>query len=93
MKLLVRNLDRAITEQELRALFEPHGSVQSCTLVMDIDSGESKGFGFVVMPKRGNGNGAMKALNRMVVAGSKIRVKEAVPAPEDVGDEVSPADD
>lgn len=93
MKLLVRNLDRATTEKELRALFEPHGPVQSCKLVMDIDSGVSKGFGFVVMPKRGNGNGAMRALNRMVVAGRKIRVKEAVATPEDVDDESSPADE
>ena len=92
MKLLVRNLDRSTTEKELRELFEPHGRVQSCTLVMDADTGTSKGFGFVMMPKRGNGKGAMKALNRMVVAGSKIRVKEVVAAPESVGD-ASPAVD
>jgi len=87
MKLLVRNLARSVTEAELRALFEPHGAVQSCTIVKDAVTGLSKGFGFVVMPKRGNAKGAMKALNRMELAGSKLRVKEAVPR-----DAAGPAD-
>lgn len=78
MKLLVRNLDRSTTEAELRALCEPHGAVQQCTIVKDAETGLSKGFGFVVMPKRGNAKGAMRALNRMVLAGSKLRVKEAI---------------
>jgi RNA recognition motif-containing protein len=78
MKLLVRNLDRSTTEDELRALCEPHGTVQYCTIVKDVDTGLSKGFGFVEMPKRGNAKGAMRALNRMVLAGSKLRVKEAL---------------
>ena len=93
MKLLVRNLDRSTTEAELRALCEPHGVVQSCTIVMDIDSGQSKGLGFVVMPKRGNANGAMKALNRLVVAGSKLRVKEAVDKSAEAGDTTTESDD
>lgn len=78
MKLLVRNLDRSTTEEELRALCEPHGAVQQCTIVKDAETGLSKGFGFVDMPKRGNAKGAMRALNRMVLAGRKLRVKEAV---------------
>ena len=78
MKLLVRNLARTTTEEELRALCEPHGFVQHCTIVKDAETGLSKGFGFVEMPKRGNAKGAMRALNRMVLAGSKLRVKEAV---------------
>ena len=83
MKLLVRNLARSTTVEELRALFEAHGAVQSCTIVMDDDTGLSKGFGFVVMPKRGNGKGAMKALNRLELAGRKIRVKEATKTADD----------
>ena len=86
MKLLVRNLDRSTTEEELKALCEPHGFVQYCTIVKDVDTGLSKGFGFVEMPKRGNAKGAMRALNRMVLAGSKLRVKEAVDKTK--GDEV-----
>lgn len=78
MKLLVRNLARSTTEEELRALCEPHGVIQRCTIIKDAETGLSKGFGFFEMPKRGNAKGAMRALNRMVLAGSKLRVKEAV---------------
>ena len=84
MKLLVRNLARSTTEPELRALFEPFGTVQSCTLVMDKDSGESKGFGFVEMPKPGDGKAAMKNLNYTNIAGNKIRVKKAEDKPTSV---------
>lgn len=81
MKLLIRNLARSTTEAELRALFEAHGAVQSCNLVTDKDSGGSKGFGFVVMPKAGEAKAAMKALNGSELAGSKIRVKKAEAKP------------
>jgi len=77
MKLLVRNLARTTTETELHSLFEPFGSVQSCTLVMDKSTGESKGFGFVEMPSQGDAKAAMKSLNGKDIAGSKIRVKKA----------------
>lgn len=77
MKLLVRNLARNTTEDELRTLFIAHGSVQSCNLVMDKKTGLSKGFGFVEMPKPGDARAAMKNLNGKEVAGSKIRVKKA----------------
>ncbi len=77
MKLLVRNLPRSTTEAELQALFEPFGLVQSCSLVMDEESGQSKGFGFVEMPKPGNGKAAMKQLNAKIISGNKIRVKKA----------------
>jgi len=77
MKLLVRNLSRNTTEAELRAMFETSGTVQSCTLVMDKLTGNSKGFGFVEMPKPGEAKAAMKALNGKDVAGNRIRVKKA----------------
>ena len=77
MKLLIRNLARTTTETELQSLFEPFGNVQSCTLVMDKESGESKGFGFVEMPKQGDAKAAMKSLNGKEIANSKIRVKKA----------------
>lgn len=77
MKLLVRNLDRATTEQELKSLFEAFGAVQSCSLVMDRDSGESKGFGFVEMPKPGEAKSAIKNLNDKMIGSNKIRVKKA----------------
>lgn len=77
MKLLIRNLARTTTEAELRTMFEAHGMVQSCVLVLDKKSGLSKGFGFVEMPKPGEGKAAMKGLNGTDVAGNKIRVKKA----------------
>lgn len=76
MKLLIRNLARTTTENELRAMFEVYGSVQSCNLVIDSQTGRSKGFGFVEMPKGGEAKVAIKALNGKDMAGSKIRVKK-----------------
>ena len=77
MKLLVRNLSRKITEPELRTLFEAYGTIQSCTLVKDKKSGESKGFGFIEIPKVGEAKAAMINLNDKEVDGFKIRVKKA----------------
>ena len=77
MKLLIRNLDRSTTEEELKGLFQEFGAVQSCNLVMDQDSGESKGFGFVEMPKTGEAKLAIKKLNKKTVGSNKIRVKKA----------------
>lgn len=75
MKLLIRNLSRNTTETELRTLFEAHGLVQSCVLVLDKQTGGSKGFGFVEMPRHDDAKSAIKALNNLEVAGSRIRVK------------------
>ena len=77
MKLLIRNLSRSITEVELREMFESYGTVQSCALVMDKETGGSKGFGFVEMPKIGEAKAAMKNLNGKDIAGNRIRVKKS----------------
>jgi len=77
MKLLVRNLDRSTTEAELESLFQAFGTVQSCSLVMDSANGESKGFGFIEMPKIGEAKTAIKSLNNQTVGNNKIRVKKA----------------
>jgi RNA recognition motif-containing protein len=77
MKLLIRNLARSTTEAELRELFESYGVVQSCDLVLDQKSGQSKGFGFIEMPKQGEAKAAMKSLNGKLVAEKIIRVKRA----------------
>lgn len=79
MKLLIRNLARTTTEDQLRALFEGYGKVQSCTLVLDKKSGKSKGFGFVEMPSPGESKAAIKNLNGKEVDGNSIRVKRAQP--------------
>lgn len=77
MKLIVRNLARSTTEEEVKTLFQEHGTVQSCDLVTDKTTGGSKGFAFVQMPKPGEAKAAMKNLNNSTVASSKIRVKKA----------------
>jgi RNA recognition motif-containing protein len=82
MKLLIRNLSRKTTETELSALFSKHGTLQSCTIVMDKDTGASKGFGFVEMPKTGEAKAAMKNLNGTELRENKIRVKKAEKRPD-----------
>lgn len=79
MKLLIRNLSRQTTESAIRTMFENYGSVQSCTLIIDKETGDSKGFGFVEMPAPGEAKAAMKSLNHREVDGNKIRVKKATP--------------
>jgi RNA recognition motif-containing protein len=77
MKLLIRNLARTTTQEEVQSLFEPFGAVQSCTVVMDAVTGQSKGFGFVEMPNPGEAKAAAKNLNGLEVSGNAIRVKKA----------------
>ena len=82
MKLIIRNLARSTTEDELQVMFEAYGSVQSCNIVIDTETGGSKGFGFIEMPNPGDARAAMKSLNGRDVAGNKIRVKKAVAIPQ-----------
>lgn len=77
MKLLVRNLARETTEQDIRTLFSNHGKVELCTVVLDQETGLSKGFGFVIMPDEAEAVAALEALNLSSVHKSKIRVKVA----------------
>lgn len=77
MKILVRNLDRKTTKDELEVLFREHGKVQSCNIVVDKETGESKGFAFVEMPKAGEAKAAIQNLNYKKVGSESIRVKRA----------------
>jgi RNA recognition motif-containing protein len=77
MKIIARNLSRETTEAELTALFAEFGLVESCTLVLDKETGKSKGFGFVEMPKHIEAKLAIKRLNAKKIGGSVIRVKIA----------------
>lgn len=81
MKLLVRNLARSTSAEELKELFEQYGTVQSCDLVADKITGDSKGFAFVEMPKNGEAKAAMQNLNNRTIASNKIRVKKAEKKP------------
>jgi RNA recognition motif-containing protein len=75
MKLLVRNLDRSTTEEELITIFEEFGEIEYCTVVMDPQSGSSKGFGFIEMPNTNEAKAAIKNLSYKTVGRNKIRVK------------------
>lgn len=77
MKLLVRNLSRTTTEQEIRILFSAHGKVTECTLVLDQATGKSKGFAFVEMPYDNEAKVALDNLHEKRIAKNKIRVKIA----------------
>ncbi|HAY70241.1 MAG: RNA-binding protein [Acidimicrobiaceae bacterium] len=77
MRLLVRNMSRQTTEKDLRDLFEPFGPVQSCVVVNDDETGLSKGFGFIEMPKPGDAKAAMLQLNGRELDGETIRVKRS----------------
>ena len=77
MKLLVRNLARTTSEHDIRTLFSAHGKVTNCNLVLDKETGQSKGFAFVEMPEEAEAKTAITALNQTSVDKSKIRVKLA----------------
>ena len=77
MKILVRNLNRNVTEAQIQTLFESYGEVESCTLILDKVTNKSKGFSFVSMTKPREAKTAIKELNGKEVSGQKIRVKKA----------------
>ncbi len=77
MKLLIRNLSRKTSEEELKALFVKEGAVETCVIVMDEKTGNSKGFGFVEMYNRDEALKTVKKLNDKEFAGSRIKVKVA----------------
>ena len=77
MKLLVRNLSRSTAEQDIRVLFSEFGSVKECSLVLDQETGESKGFAFVEMPEHEEAKAALNKLNLSKLGKNTIRVKVA----------------
>ena len=75
-KLYVGNLSYSTTEDELRELFEKHGSVESVNLIVDRDTGRSRGFAFVEMDP-GGADAAISALNGQDLGGRSLRIDEA----------------
>jgi len=75
LSILVRNLPKTFTKENLEDLFFELGTITSCDLVMDDASGLSKGFGFVEMSTQEETDKAIERLNAKVIDGKKIRVK------------------
>ena len=82
MNLYVGNLPYQTTEDDLRNAFSAHGEVQRVSLIIDRDTGRSKGFGFVEMGDRAAGEAAISALDGTDFDGRNIKVNEAKPREE-----------
>jgi len=78
-KLYVGNLGYGVTGGDLEKLFAAHGTVESAQVIMDRDSGRSKGFGFVEMSSAGEAQEAIATLNGQEVDGRALTVNEAKP--------------
>src|SRR5262245_30809374 len=81
-KLYVGNLTYEVTDNTLSKLFEPHGTVESAQIIMDRDTGRSKGFGFVEMKTEQEAKAAIAALNGQDCKGRTLIVNEAKPRAE-----------
>jgi len=77
MNIYVGNLDYGTTNQSLQDLFAEFGNVVSANIIMDRDSGRSKGFGFVEMSEKNEGIKAISKLNGQEINGREIKVNEA----------------
>lgn len=79
MKLYVGNLPYSVNDDELRQLFEGHGSVDSASVVIDRETGRSRGFGFVEMRDDAEARAAIDALHGQDMGGRSLTVNEARP--------------
>jgi|SRR5438552_9183466 len=78
-KLYVGNLTYDVTDSALEQMFAAHGTVQSAQVIMDRDTGRSKGFGFVEMGSDQEAQAAIAAMNAKEVGGRALTVNEAKP--------------
>jgi RNA recognition motif-containing protein len=79
MNIYVGNISRTATEQDIKEAFEAFGAVQSAAIIKDKFSGESRGFGFVEMPNKDEGDKAISGLNGKDLKGRALTVNEAKP--------------
>ena len=81
MNIYVGNISYQMNDDDLRNAFEPYGEVESARVIMDRDTGRSKGFAFVEMPDRDEAMAAIEALNGKEIDGRSVTVNEARPRP------------
>lgn len=79
MKLYVGNLSFETSSSDLETLFTQMGTVESASVVEDRDTGRSRGFGFVEMSSKEEGNAAISEFNGKEVNGRSLTVNEAKP--------------
>ena len=77
--IYVGNLSFGATEETVRSLFEPHGTVGRVNICTDRDSGQPRGFGFVEMSDSAEGDRAISGLNGRELGGRALNVNEAKP--------------
>ena len=78
-KLYVGNLDYGVTDSALEQMFAAYGTVESAQVIMDRDTGRSKGFGFVEMKTDQEAQAAIAGLNGQMSGGRSLTVNEAKP--------------
>src|SRR5438477_10449671 len=81
-KLYVGNLNYGVTDGDLEKLFEPFGTVESAQVIVDRDTGRSKGFGFVEMKTEQEAQAAIAGLDGKDSGGRALTVNEAKPRTE-----------
>jgi len=83
MNIYVGNLEREVSEDDLRRAFEEFGEVSSAKVIKDNFSGQSRGFGFVEMPTLSEARAAISGLNEKDLKGRTLKVNEARPRRDD----------
>ena len=79
LNIYVGNLSYDTTDRDLEEAFAKHGAVSSARVVMDRDTGRARGFGFVEMPNKAEGDAAIAAMNGTQLQGRTLNVNEARP--------------
>jgi RNA recognition motif-containing protein len=79
VNIYVGNLAFTTTDHDLRHLFEPYGVVDEIRVIVDRDTGRSKGFGFIEMPNSTTAKTAIVGLQGTELAGRILTVNEAKP--------------
>jgi len=79
MNLYVSNLSYQLTDAELKEAFEAHGLVSNARIILDRETGRSRGFAFVEMPNEQEARAAIEAMNNADLTGRPLKVVEARP--------------
>ena len=82
MNIYIANLSYAVSDADLKELFQEYGEVYSAKIITDRETGKSRGFGFVEMPNEAEALKAIKELNEVEYDGKVIAVNVAKPKTE-----------